>query len=214
MLSCSSISVQSMREMTPFCRVGIGVRCRMVNPAPAGWGAAAPAPAECHALPPMPTLVRCSLPPEPRVQMIRCLEKRKHCRSPSLRSDREPSRPRVIFPFSDIGTWMRDPAGRAPIPGSSWLRGAAGTAGATGCRTDPGGHGGRSAVPCRTKVWLVSSRISQPSMIIRSIARFFRMFSVSLTSSCIILKEGDELQGHAPKLFQSSTETGWGGCTG
>lgn len=43
------------------------------------------------------------------------------------------------------------------------------------------------AVPCLTKVWLVSSRISQPSMIMRSMARFFRMFSVSLTSSCIIL---------------------------
>lgn len=42
-LSCSSISVQSMREMTPFCRVGTGVSGRMVNPATAGWGAAAPA---------------------------------------------------------------------------------------------------------------------------------------------------------------------------
>lgn len=141
--------------------------------------------------------------------MIRCLEKRKHCRSPSLRSDREPSRPRVIFPFSDIGTWMRDPAGRAPIPGSGWLRGVAGTAGAMGRCTDRGGHGSRSTVPCRTKVWLVSSRISQPSMIIRSIARFFRMFSVSLTSSCIILKEGGELQGHAPRVLRSSLETGW-----
>lgn len=47
--------------------------------------------------------------------------------------------------------------------------------------------------PCLTKVWLVSSRISQPSMIILSIARFFRIFSVSLTSSCIILKEGEEI---------------------
>ncbi len=41
--------------------------------------------------------------------------------------------------------------------------------------------------PCLTKVWLVSRRISQPSTIIRSIARFFLMFSVSLTSSCMIL---------------------------
>lgn len=47
-----------------------------------------------------------------------------------------------------------------------------------------------AAVPCLTKVWLVSRRISQPSMIIRSMARFFRMFSVSLTSSCIILQWG------------------------
>lgn len=42
-------------------------------------------------------------------------------------------------------------------------------------------------LPCLTKVWLVSRRISQPSTIIRSIARFFLMFSVSLTSSCMIL---------------------------
>lgn len=44
--------------------------------------------------------------------------------------------------------------------------------------------------PCLTKVWLVSRRISQPSMIMRSMARFLRMFSVSLTSSCIILGGG------------------------
>lgn len=53
-----------------------------------------------------------------------------------------------------------------------------------------GGRGwgwGAEAIPCLTKVWLVSRRISQPSMIMRSMARFFRMFSVSLTSSCIIL---------------------------
>lgn len=49
---------------------------------------------------------------------------------------------------------------------------------------------GAEAVPCLTKVWLVSRRISQPSIIMRSMARFFRMFSVSLTSSCIILGTG------------------------
>lgn len=43
-------------------------------------------------------------------------------------------------------------------------------------------------LPCLTKVWLVSRRISQPSTIILSMARFFLMFSVSLTSSCITLK--------------------------
>lgn len=43
-------------------------------------------------------------------------------------------------------------------------------------------------LPCLTKVWLVSRRISQPSTIMRSMARFFLMFSVSLTSSCMILK--------------------------
>lgn len=42
-------------------------------------------------------------------------------------------------------------------------------------------------LPCRTNVWLVSKRISHPSTINRSIAKFLRMFSVSLTSSCIIL---------------------------
>lgn len=44
------------------------------------------------------------------------------------------------------------------------------------------------ALPCLTNVWLVSRRISQPSTIMRSIAKFFLMFSVSLTSSCIILR--------------------------
>lgn len=44
-------------------------------------------------------------------------------------------------------------------------------------------------LPCLTKVWLVSRRISQPSTIMRSIAKFFLMFSVSLTSSCIILRK-------------------------
>lgn len=43
-------------------------------------------------------------------------------------------------------------------------------------------------LPCLTNVWLVSRRISQPSTIMRSIARFFLMFSVSLTSSCMILR--------------------------
>ena len=43
--------------------------------------------------------------------------------------------------------------------------------------------------PCLTNVWLTSSKMSQPSTIILSIARFLRMFSVSLTSSCIICKQ-------------------------
>lgn len=55
------------------------------------------------------TLVRWSFPPEPLVQMIKCLEKRKHCLSPSFFRDRDPRRPRVILPFSLMGTWMRDP---------------------------------------------------------------------------------------------------------
>jgi len=55
------------------------------------------------------TLVMCSLPPEPRLQMIRCLENRKHCLSPSFFREREPSRPRVTLPRSLIGTWIREP---------------------------------------------------------------------------------------------------------
>lgn len=47
----------------------------------------------------------------------------------------------------------------------------------------------REDVPWRMNVWLVSSKISQPSTIILSMARFFLMFSVSLTSSCIILSD-------------------------
>lgn len=62
------------------------------------------------------TLVRCSFPPEPLVQMMRCLEKRKHCRSPSFLRDRDPRRPLVILPFSDMGTWMREPVGAGSDP--------------------------------------------------------------------------------------------------
>jgi hypothetical protein len=36
-------------------------------------------------------------------------------------------------------------------------------------------------VPWRTNIWLTSNNMSQPSTIIRSMARFLRMFSVSLT---------------------------------
>uniref|UniRef100_A0A1I8IAY9 Sema domain-containing protein n=1 Tax=Macrostomum lignano TaxID=282301 RepID=A0A1I8IAY9_9PLAT len=39
--------------------------------------------------------------------------------------------------------------------------------------------------PWRTKIWFTSSRISQPSTMSRSMAKFLRMFSVSDTSSCI-----------------------------
>lgn len=56
--------------------------------------------------------------------------------------------------------------------------------------------------PCLTNVWLVSNRMSQPSTIILSMARFFRMFSVSLTSSCIILKA--EHSGMKHPLFELS----------
>lgn len=62
------------------------------------------------------------MPPEPLVQMMRCLENKKHCRSPSFLRDREPRRPLVILPFSDMGTWMREPAeGRATLSPSPAL---------------------------------------------------------------------------------------------
>lgn len=43
-------------------------------------------------------------------------------------------------------------------------------------------------LPCLTKTWLTSSNISQPSTIMRSMARFFLMFSVSLTCKIFELK--------------------------
>lgn len=70
-------------------------------------------------------------------------------------------------------------------------------------------------IPCLTNVWLVSRSTSQPSTIIRSIARFFLMFSVSLTSSCMILKVQKallngicaDLKSKKPISGCSSTET-------
>lgn len=47
-------------------------------------------------------------------------------------------------------------------------------------------------LPWRIKVWFTSSRISHPSTIILSTARFLRIFSVSLTSSCIIWRRQNE----------------------
>lgn len=96
--SASSSSVQSIRDTTPFCNGASGLKHVDKH---------------CHCdffkLKLYYTLVRCSFPPEPLVQMMRCLEKRKHCRSPSFFREREPSRPLVIFPFSLIGTWISDP---------------------------------------------------------------------------------------------------------
>lgn len=66
--------------------------------------------------------MRCSFPPEPLVQMIRCLEKRKHCLSPSFFRDREPSRPRVILPFSLMGTCIRDPEKHACVSAAGKAR--------------------------------------------------------------------------------------------
>lgn len=54
-------------------------------------------------------------------------------------------------------------------------------------RIRPFPGGAWTKLPCRTKTWFTSSRISQPSTIIRSTARFLRRFSVSETSSCICL---------------------------
>lgn len=64
---------------------------------------------------------------------MRCLENRKHCRSPSFFREREPRRPRVILPFSDMGTWMREPVGGgrtlSPAPGATLPSGRRGSCG-------------------------------------------------------------------------------------
>jgi len=57
------------------------------------------------------TLSRCSLPPDVRVQMRKCLVKRKHWRSASFRSDSEPRRTLLSLPFSTEGSWIREPTG-------------------------------------------------------------------------------------------------------
>lgn len=56
------------------------------------------------------TLSRWSLPPELRVQIRKCLVKRKHCLSPSFLSEREPSRTLLSFPRSTEGNWIKEPA--------------------------------------------------------------------------------------------------------
>lgn len=77
------------------------------------------------------TLVRCSFPPEPLVQMMRCLENRKHWRSPSFLMDREPRRPLEDLLFSDRDTCMREPV-RTGDSGEEGLSLASdGTAGTT-----------------------------------------------------------------------------------
>ena len=52
-------------------------------------------------------------------------------------------------------------------------------------------------VPCLTNIWLTSSSMSQPSIIIRSMARFLRIFSVSLT--CGEKKKPSKLMEHFRK---------------
>lgn len=205
--------------------------------------------------------------------MMRCLEKRKHCLSPSFFREREPSRPLVILPFSLIGTCISEPVRETvsiKLQGSNiynirnklccshvkvWevLNKSVNYAGIKQCKQNVVLVDNKTLhmniwavvlqsayfcfsfnfvsiikstvskrklwsvysfkrailltlithfkynyylpflvseinIPCLTNVWLVSSSTSQPSTIIRSIARFFLMFSVSLTSSCMILK--------------------------
>lgn len=57
------------------------------------------------------TLTRCSFPPEPLLQMMRCLENRKQWRSPSFLMDRDPRRPLLVLLLSVTGTWTRQPVG-------------------------------------------------------------------------------------------------------
>lgn len=57
------------------------------------------------------TLSKWSFPPDVRVQMRKCLVKRKHCLSPSFLSEREPKRTLLRTPRSLLdGKWMREPA--------------------------------------------------------------------------------------------------------
>lgn len=65
-------------------------------------------------------------------------------------------------------------------------------------------------LPCRTNTWFTSSKISQPSTIIRSTARFFRKFSVSDTSSCICRDKSSSCCRAFCKLFRSTWS--WGVC--
>lgn len=58
----------------------------------------------------------------------------------------------------------------------------------------------RNVLPWRIKVWLVSSNMSQPSTMVLSMARFLRMFSVSLTSSCITLLGTKQNALYLPKM--------------
>lgn len=62
-------------------------------------------------------------------------------------------------------------------------------------------------LPWRIKVWLVSSKISQPSTIVLSMARFFRMFSVSLTSSCITLSDTIKMHFKFPEIYLAPAVT-------
>lgn len=59
------------------------------------------------------TLSKWSFPPDVRVQMRKCLVNRKHCRSPSFLSVREPRRTLLSTPRSLLdGSWMREPGRR------------------------------------------------------------------------------------------------------
>lgn len=56
------------------------------------------------------TFSRWSFPPDVRVQMRKCLVKRKHCLSPSFLSESEPRRTLLSTPRSLLdGSWMREP---------------------------------------------------------------------------------------------------------
>lgn len=94
------------------------------------------------------TLVRCSFPPEPLVQMMRCLENRKHWRSPSFLMDRDPRRLLDILLFSVKGTWMREPV-RQGGSGEETLSltsdGTGGTGGTDGTTLWPSPGGGDTA---------------------------------------------------------------------
>lgn len=124
------------------------------------------------------------------VAMIILFENRKHCRTDSLSLLNDVSRLRS-----------------RPLPGGTWIK-------------LPRVRKNYKYViqyhhqviicklPCRTKTWLTSSRISQPSTIIRSTAKFFRRFSVSETSSCICRDKSSSCWRAFCRLFRSTWSCG------
>ena len=105
------------------------------------------------------------------VAMMRVLEKRKHCRT-SPRSPLPPPPPRpdkLRRPFWER-TFSLTMCNKLPVIDRQNLSNDV---------LDTSNLQGE--VPWRTKTWVTSIKMSQPSTIIRSIAKHLRMFSVSLT---------------------------------
>ena len=116
-----------------------------------------------------------SFPPCVREVMIKWLENRKHCLTASLSRSRPKQRKKpkdfhyITFGYTiqclNIFFNLQLPRFNLFLP-VLWPAGKICT-----------------SVPCLTNIWLTSSKMSHPSTIILSMAKFLRMFSVSLTWS-------------------------------